>query len=145
MYRIQVGGGLHIKPLTLLLTGISIQALGQVDAGKDGRRIETLRELLGQLGQVLLHVEGLQGGEGALVLIAKKLQVQVSGWCWRHRVAMFIELTPRAAAGAICNSDITTPSRSKKHSLIRSVLFAVWGSACVGMRRELELSSDELC
>ncbi len=79
VYRVQVGGGLHIKPLALLLTGISIQALGEVDADRkqEGRRAK-LKELLDQLRVALRDCEGLQGGEGALVFIAKKLYGQVS-------------------------------------------------------------------
>ena len=79
VYRVQVGGGLHIKPLALLLTGISIQALAEIDAGKghEGRPAK-LQELSDQLQVLLRDCRGLQGEDGALVFIAKKLQSQVS-------------------------------------------------------------------
>lgn len=101
VYRVQVGGGLHIKPLALLLTGISIQALGEVDAGREqeGRRAK-LKELLDQLRVVLCDCEGLQGEEGALVFIAKKLYVQVSDKLRRRRVA-FCSLPLRKAQHAL--------------------------------------------
>ena len=79
VFRVQVGGGLHIKPLALLLTGISIESLGEVDAGKGVvGRTARLRQLLEQLQEVVQDVEGLQGEKGALVLIARKLQAQAS-------------------------------------------------------------------
>jgi hypothetical protein len=80
-YRIQVGGGLHVKPLALLLTGISIQALGAVDAGREEGRLVRLKELQEELERVFEDVMRLQGKEGALVLISKKLQAQVNCLC----------------------------------------------------------------
>ena len=77
-YRAQVGGGLHVKPLALLLTGISIQALAEVDGVKgEGGRGERLMLVVGEVKGVGGECEGLQGGEGALVLIAKRLHAQV--------------------------------------------------------------------
>ncbi len=82
VYSVQVGRGLHLKPLALLLTGISIQALAEIDAGcGQVRRQAKLQELSDRLRVVLRDCEGLQGKDGALVFVARKLQVQV-----RHRV-----------------------------------------------------------
>ena len=80
VYSAQVGGGLHLKPQALLLTAISTQALAAIDAGRgqEGRQA-TLQELLLRLREVLRGCEGLQGQDGALVFIAKKLQGQVGG------------------------------------------------------------------
>ena len=62
-YRVQVGGGLHVKPLALLLTGISIQALAEVDGVKgEGGRGERLRLVWGEVKGVGGECEGLQGG-----------------------------------------------------------------------------------
>lgn len=78
LYRSQVGGGLHIKPLVLLLSGLSTEALGQIDAdrGKE-ERLARLGQLLGQLKVLLGECQAMQGEEGALVFIANKLQSQV--------------------------------------------------------------------
>jgi hypothetical protein len=63
----------------LLLTGISIQALAEIDAGKGHEgRPATLQELSDQLQVLLRDCQGLQGEDGVLVFIAKKLQSQVS-------------------------------------------------------------------
>jgi hypothetical protein len=68
---------LHIKPLALQLSCISVQAFGELEACSEGWQTR-LQALLSELDVVSRDCEGLQGGDGALVLIALKLNAQVS-------------------------------------------------------------------